>query len=104
MFIQVAELITTYYQQIMAALTAKRNGEGTIPEKFFLDFFREIELEQDYIDFIITQIILESLDMEHLIFYAMFEIFYMQQMNPNPASNPNSKKKKFEVANENVVH
>ena len=26
MFIQVAELITTYYQQIMAALTAKRNG------------------------------------------------------------------------------
>ena len=58
MFIQVAELITTYYQQIMAALTAKRNGEGTIPEKFFLDFFREIELEQDYIDFIITQIIL----------------------------------------------
>jgi hypothetical protein len=31
MFIQVAELITTYYQQIMAALTAKRNGEGTIP-------------------------------------------------------------------------
>lgn len=44
MFIQVAELITTYYQQIMAALTAKRNGEGTIPERFFLDFFKEIEL------------------------------------------------------------
>ena len=30
MFIQVAELITTYYQQILAALTSKRNGEGTI--------------------------------------------------------------------------
>ena len=36
MFIQVAELITTYYQQILAALTAKRNGEGTIAEKSFL--------------------------------------------------------------------
>jgi hypothetical protein len=99
MFIQVAELITTYYQQIMAALTAKRNGEGTIPEKFFLDFFKEIELEQDYIDFIITQIILESLDMDHLNFYAMFEIFYMPQMaNSNGNANAN-KKKKFEVAN-----
>ena len=31
MFVQVAELVTTYYQQILAALTAKRNGEGTIP-------------------------------------------------------------------------
>ena len=40
--------------------------------------------------------------MEHLNFYAMFEIFYMPQMNPNPVANP--KKKKFEVANENVVH
>ncbi len=39
MFIQVAQLITTYYQQIMAALTAKRNGEGTIPERNFLEFF-----------------------------------------------------------------
>ncbi len=36
MFIQVAELITTYYQQILAALTAKRNGEGTIAESSFL--------------------------------------------------------------------
>lgn len=36
MFIQVAELITTYYQQILAALTAKRNGEGTISEENFL--------------------------------------------------------------------
>jgi|JI10StandDraft_1071094.scaffolds.fasta_scaffold369484_1 hypothetical protein len=36
MFIQVAELITTYYQQILAALTAKRNGEGTIKETDFL--------------------------------------------------------------------
>lgn len=35
MFIQVAELITTYYQQILAALTAKRNGEGTISEAEF---------------------------------------------------------------------
>jgi hypothetical protein len=36
MFIQVAELITTYYQQILSALTAKRNGEGTISETNFL--------------------------------------------------------------------
>lgn len=72
MFIQVAELITTYYQQILAALTAKRNGEGTIAESSFLQFFKEIELEQEYIDFIITQIILESLDMSHLNFFAMF--------------------------------
>jgi hypothetical protein len=28
----------------------------------------------------------------------------MPQMNPNPNANPASKKKKFEVANENVVH
>lgn len=40
MFIQVAELITTYYQQILAALTAKRNGEGTISEENFLQFFK----------------------------------------------------------------
>lgn len=37
--------------------------------------------------------------MEHLNFYAMFEIFYMPQMTA-----PNLKKKKFEVSNENVVH
>ena len=36
MFIQVAELISPYYQQILAALTAKRNGEGTIKETDFL--------------------------------------------------------------------
>lgn len=89
MFIQVAQLITTYYQQILAALTAKRNGEGTISEVSFLEFFKEIELEQEYIDFIITQIILESIDMAHLNFFAMFEIFYMPQVN----APPNTKKK-----------
>lgn len=36
MFIQVAELITTYYQQILAALTSKRNGENTISEVAFV--------------------------------------------------------------------
>lgn len=72
MFIQVAQLITTYYQQILSALTSKKNGEGTISEEHFLQFFKEIELEQEYIDFIITQIILESLDMNHLNFFAMF--------------------------------
>ena len=90
MFIQVAQLITTYYQQILSALTSKKNGEGTISEEHFLQFFKEIELEQEYIDFIITQIILESLDMNHLNFFAMFQIFYMPQMNT--ASN---QKKKF---------
>lgn len=35
MFIQVAELITNYYQQILSALNSKRNGEGTIGIKFF---------------------------------------------------------------------
>jgi hypothetical protein len=96
MFIQVAELITTYYQQILSALTAKRNGEGTISENSFLEFFHEIELEQDYIDFIITQIILESLDMDHLNFYAMFEIFYMPQITAQPgSSNLSVKKNKF---------
>ena len=43
----------------------------------------------------ITQIILESLDMEHLNFFAMFEIFYMPQMASQPSAT--AKKKKFEV-------
>lgn len=37
--------------------------------------------------------------MEHLNFFAMFEIFYMPQMAPaaGNSANPNMKKKKFEV-------
>lgn len=102
MFIQVAELITTYYQQILTALTTKRNGQGTISEEHLVEFFKEIELEQEYIDFIITQIILESLDMEHLNFFSMFEIFYMPQMNSN-SNNGGNNKKKFEMEQEQIV-
>ena len=43
--------------------------------------------------------------MDHLNFYAMFEIFYMPQITSAANSNPQSmKKKKFEVSHENVVH
>jgi len=46
--------------------------------------------------------------MDHLNFYAMFEIFYMPQItaqaNPNAAQGQGMKKKKFEVSHENVVH
>ena len=34
--------------------------------------------------------------MNHLNFFAMFEIFYMPQMN-NQSANPQHNKKKFEV-------
>lgn len=44
MFIQIAELVTTYQQHILKAMSEKKNGEGTIPEKDFSAFFKEIEL------------------------------------------------------------
>lgn len=97
-----AELVTTYQQQILAALMGKRNGEGTISYRNFFDFFTEIELEQEYIDFIITQIILESVDLHHLNFHVMLEIFYMPQITPPP--NSHHPRKKFEVEHEQVVH
>jgi hypothetical protein len=46
MFIQVAELVTNYHQHILTALSRHRNGEGTIREQEFKDFFNEIELEK----------------------------------------------------------
>lgn len=33
MFLQIAELVTSYYQQILAAMSNRKNGEGTISEK-----------------------------------------------------------------------
>lgn len=77
MFIQIAELVTQYQQHILKALNEKRNTESTIPEKEFYEFFKEIELEKEYIDFMVSQIILESLDLDHLNIYNLFEIFYM---------------------------
>lgn len=79
MFLQIAELVTSYYQQILAAMSNRKNGEGTISEKDLTEFFTEIELEKEYIDFIITQIILESIDLEKLNYFAFFEIFYIPQ-------------------------
>lgn len=63
MFIQIAELVTNYQQHIHKALSERRNSENTVSEKDFYDFFKEIELEMEYIDFIVSQIILESLDL-----------------------------------------
>lgn len=79
MFLQIAELVTSYYQQILAAMSNRKNGEGTITEKDLTQFFTEIELEKEYIEFIITQIILESIDLDKLNYFAFFEIFYMPQ-------------------------
>jgi hypothetical protein len=42
--------------------------------------------------------------MEHLNFYAMFEIFYMPQITAQPVTNNTMKKKKFEVEKEQIVH
>ena len=77
MFIQIAELVTNYCQHISAAFDSKRNGEGTINRVELCAFLNQIELEKEYIDFIITQIILESVDLEHLNYFALFEIFYL---------------------------
>lgn len=84
MFIQIAEvinlliqLITNYCQHISAAFDSKRNGEGTISREEMFSFLDQIELEKEYIEFIITQIILESADLEHLNYFALFEIFYL---------------------------
>lgn len=43
--------------------------------------------------------------MNHLNFFAMFEIFYMPQMNSTPAANSagGQNKKRFEVENEKIV-
>lgn len=107
MFIQIAELITNYHQHILTALNRKKNGEGTIMEQDLIDFFNEIELEKEFIDFIICQIILESLDLDHLNYYTMFEIFYMpdQNVEPDPGlagpGQPN--KKKFQVDHTQIV-
>jgi hypothetical protein len=38
MFIQISELVTSYYQHILAAMTNRKNGEGTITEKDFVSF------------------------------------------------------------------
>lgn len=105
MFIQIAELVTNYHQHILTALNRKRNGQGTISELELTNFFNEIQLEKEFVDFIICQIILESLDLEHLNYYTMFEIFYMppqgQAMVANEPNQPN--KKKFQVDHSQVV-
>ena len=64
--------MTQYQQHILKALNDKRNTESTIPEEDFYSFFKEIELEKDYIDFMVCQIILESLDLDHLNIYNLF--------------------------------
>ncbi len=60
-------------------------------------------------DFIICQIILESIDMEHLNYYTMFEIFYMPQqqglqgMDGQQQVGQGVGKKKFQVDHSQVV-
>lgn len=41
--------------------------------------------------------------MNHLNFFAMFEIFYMPQMNTSEEAGGATNKKKFEVETEKIV-
>ena len=61
-------------------------------------------MERDYVDFMICQIILESLDLDHLNIYNLFEIFYMppQEQLPVVQQLPGAHKKKYNMI-ESVV-
>lgn len=53
----------------------------------------EIELDKEYIEFIVTQMILDSVDLDHLNYFSLFEVFTIPataQMGTPQASMCNS--------------
>jgi hypothetical protein len=68
-------MISQYSQQIELALSCKARGQGLIHYRELVAFFRKIELEEKYIEYIVTQTCMYSECLSRLNYHSMLDIF-----------------------------
>lgn len=74
---RIAEMTSTYPEELQTAFDNIKNGEETVSKKDLIEMFQKLELEDKYIDLIIAELSLCSDDLEHLNFVGFFERFYI---------------------------
>ena len=70
-------MTTAYPEELHIAFQNVRNGEETVSKTDLIQLFRKLELEDKYIDLIISELSLCSDDLEHLNYLGFFERFYI---------------------------
>ena len=71
-------MTSTYPQQLEAAFEKVKNGEGTLAKADLKDMFKKLELADNYIELIVSELSLCSQDLEHLNYYGFFERFFVE--------------------------
>jgi hypothetical protein len=80
MYLKVAQMVTVYTAELEAAFEEKKNpGSTTISEKILRELFKELELEKKYVDLIVAELSLVSVDLEHLDYIEFLNRFYMDK-------------------------
>jgi hypothetical protein len=87
MIIRVAQMVSTYPQELQLAFENIKNGEETVTKQDFIEMFRNLSLEEEYIDLIIAELSLCSDDLQHLNFHGFFERFYFGE-DEEPTEEP----------------
>lgn len=76
---RVVEMTLSYPNELETAFENIKNGEQTVAKADLVNLFRKLELEENFIDLIVTELSLCSDDMEHLNFLGYFERFYIEE-------------------------
>lgn len=79
-------MTTTYPSELQIAFEKIKNGPETVSKENLIDMFKKLELADNYIELIISELTLCSDDLEHLNFHGFFQRFYIENASSrNPA-------------------
>lgn len=71
-------MTTTYPSELQIAFEKIKNGPETVEKDKLIDMFKKLELADNYIQLIISELTLCSDDLQHLNFHGFFERFYIE--------------------------
>ena len=60
MLLRIAEMTSSYPKQLEAAFEKVQNGEGTLDKEKLIEMFQKLELAENYIELIISELSLCS--------------------------------------------
>jgi hypothetical protein len=87
MFIEICNVVSNRTDQLGQSLLTRCNGEGTISKENLMLILDQFSFSPRHQQFLLTQISLDSLSLDMLSYYSIFDLFNQQLANGIEAIN-----------------
>lgn len=86
MFVEICKIVSARTDQLAQLLLNRCNGEGTISKEHLLPILEHFSFTPRHQQFVLTQISLDSLSLDLLSYYSIFDLFNQQMAAGIPQS------------------